>query len=105
MAEATARIFVPIVQSRLHIKLGIPPGVAGTVSRQPLPGRIRARDIQIPSLHARPKLARHARPSSSHIVDMADMGSLQLPKDHADYGSQADSGLPLGPGISFQHLL
>ena len=26
---------------------------------------------------------------------MADMGSLQLPKDHAGYGSQADSGLPL----------
>ena len=25
---------------------------------------------------------------------MADMGSLQLPKDHAGYGSPADSGLP-----------
>jgi hypothetical protein len=36
---------------------------------------------------------------------MADMGSLQRPKDHAGYGFQADIGLPLGPGISSQHLL
>jgi len=35
---------------------------------------------------------------------MADMGSLQLPKDHAGYGSQADSGL-LMAGIFFPHLL
>ena len=81
------------------IKLRSPPDVAGTVSRQPLSGRTGARDIQIRALHARPRLARHAQPSSSHTVDMADMGSLQLPKDHAGFGSQADTDLPL-PGIA-----
>ena len=67
--------------------------------------RTRARDIQIPSLHVCPRLARHGKPLSSHTVDMADMGSIQLPKDHAGYGSQAGNGLPLVPGISSEHLL
>jgi len=90
----------------LDIKLHSPPDVAGTLSRQPLSDPTGATDIQIRALHARPRLARHAQLlSSSHTVDMADMGSLQRPKDHAGYGSQADSGLPLGPGISSQHLL
>ena len=93
------------MQIRSRIKLRRPPDVAGTVLRQPSPGRTRARDIQILSLRVRPRLARHAQLLSSHIVDMADMGSLQLPKDHAGYGSQADSGLPLVPGIASQHLL
>src|SRR5678815_1489596 len=88
IAEVTVRIFVPIVQFRLHIKLRSPPGVAGTLSRQPLSGRTGARGIQILSLHVRPRPTRHAQPLSSHTVDMADMGSLQLPKDHAGYGSQ-----------------
>jgi len=92
------------MQIRSRIKLRSPPDVAGTVSREPLSGRIRARGIQILSLHVCPRLARHAQPSSSHTVDMADMGLLQLPKHHAGSGSQADSGLRL-PGIFFQHLL
>ena len=104
--EVTLRIFVPIGQSRLHIKLRSPPGVAGRLSRQPLSARTGARDIQIRALRVHPRLARHAQLLlSNHIVDMADMGSLQLPKDHAGYGSQADSGLPLVAGIFFQHLL
>ena len=77
----------------------------GTVLRQRLSAQTRARDIQILSLHARPRPTRRAQqPSSSHTVDMADMGSIQRPKDHAGYVSQADSGLPW-PGISSQHLL
>jgi hypothetical protein len=71
-----------------------------------LSARTRARDIQILSLRVRLRPTRRAQqPSSSHTVDMADMGSLQLRKRHAGYGSQADSGLPLVPGISSQHLL
>jgi hypothetical protein len=63
-----------------------------------------ARDIQTRALHGRPRLARHAQPLSSHTVGTADMGSLQLPKDHAGYESQADSDL-LVAGIFFLHLL
>ena len=77
----------------------------GQFPRQPCLAETGPRDIQIRALHVRLKPARHAQPLSSHIVDMADMGSLQLPKDHAGYGSQADSGLPLVPGIASQHLL
>jgi hypothetical protein len=93
------------MQIRLRIKLRSPPDVAGTVSRRFLSGRIRARGIQIRSLHVCPRLARHAQPSSSHTVDMADMGLLQLPKDHAGSGSQADSCLRVVADIFFQHLL
>ncbi len=93
-----------MVQIRSRIKPRCPPDVAGTVSRQPLSSRTRARDIQIRALHARPGQARHAQPSSSHTVDMADMDSLQRPKDHAGYGSQVDSGR-LVAGIFFPHLL
>ena len=94
-----------MMQIPLHIKLRSPPDVAGTLLRQPWSGRTGPRDIQIRALHVRPRPARHAQLLSSHIVDMADMGSLQLPKDHAGYGSQADSGLPLVQGIASQHLL
>src|SRR5205814_1146467 len=86
------------------IKLHSPPDVAGTISRSPLSARTGTRDIQIRALHARLRLGRHAPPSSSHTVDMADKGSLRLPKDHAGYGSRADNGLLLA-GIFFQHLL
>jgi len=106
MAEVILTIFIPTSTIPLHIKLRSPPDVAGTLSRQPLSARTGARDIQIRALHARPRLARHAQQlSSSHTVDTADMGSLQLPKDHAGYGSQADSDLPLVAGIFSQHLL
>src|SRR4029077_13805922 len=106
MAEVILRIFIPTSAIPLHIKLRSPPDVAGTLSRQPLSAQTGARDIQIRALHARPRLARHAQQlSSSHTVDTADTGSLQRPKDHAGYASQADSGLPLGPGISSPHLL
>jgi hypothetical protein len=74
------------------------------LSSQPLPGQTRPRDIQIRALRVRPRLIRHVQLSSSHTVDMADMDSLQLPKDHAGSGSQADSGLPW-VGIASQHLL
>jgi hypothetical protein len=104
MAEVILRIFIPTSTIPLHIKLRSPPDVAGTLSRQPLSAQTGARDTQIRALHARPRLARHAQLLSNHTVDMADMGSLQLPKDHAGYGSQADSGLPL-VGIASQHLL
>ena len=93
-----------MMQFPSRIKLRSPPDVAGTLLRQPLSARTGARDIQIRALHVRPRLARHAQLSSSHTVDTADMGSLQLQKDHAGYGSQADSGLPLA-GIASQHLL
>ena len=33
---------------------------------------------------------------------MADMGSIQLPKDHAGYGSHADSGRPLAGYFFFR---
>ena len=92
------------MQIRSRIKSRRPPDVAGTVLRQRLSARTRARDIQILSLRVCPALARHVRLSSSHTVDMADMGSLQLPKDHAGYGFPADSGR-LVPGIFFPHLL
>jgi hypothetical protein len=106
MAEVILRIFIPTSTIPLHIKLRSPPDVAGTLSRQPLSARTGARDIQIRALHARPRLARHAQQlSSSHTVDMADMGSLQLPKDHAGYGFQADSFLREVAGIFSQHLL
>ena len=82
-----------------------PAGRCGDSLKTALSGRTRARDIQILSLRVCPRLVRHAQLLSSHIVDMADMGSLQLQKDHAGYGSQADSGLPLVPGIAAQHLL
>jgi hypothetical protein len=35
---------------------------------------------------------------------MADMGSLRLPKDNADFGSPVDN-VRLAPGIFFPHLL
>ena len=93
------------MQIRRPIKPRRLPDVAGTVLRQPLSVLTRARDIQKLSLLARLGLVHHAQPpSSSHTADMADMGSIQLPKDRAGYGSQADSGLP-SPGISSQHLL
>jgi hypothetical protein len=101
----TTTISLLMMQIRSRIKLRSPPDVAGTLSRQPLSGRTRARDIQILSLHVRPGPTHRAQqPSSSHTVDMADMGSIQRPKDHAGYGSQADSGR-LVPGIFFPHLL
>ena len=79
----------------LRIKLRGPRDVAGTVLRQRLSAQTRPRDIQILSLRVRPRPTRRAQqPSSSYTVGMADMGSLQRPKDHAGYGSQADSGLP-----------
>jgi hypothetical protein len=104
-ADVTTTIPLLMMQIRSRIKLRGPPDVAGTFLRKPLCGRIRARGIQILSLHVCPRLARHAQPLSSHTVDMADMGSLQLPKDHAGYGSRADNALRLPPGIFFQHLV
>src|SRR5207244_6645125 len=83
IAEVTARIFVPIVQFSLRIKLRSPPDVAGTPSRQPLSARTGATDIQIRALRARPRLARHARLlSSSHTVDMAGIGSFKRPEEY-----------------------
>jgi hypothetical protein len=61
--------------------------------------------LQIPSSRARRALVRHAQPLSSHTVGMADMGLLQLPKHHADYGSQADSCRRVAADIFSQHLL
>src|SRR5581483_5173350 len=90
----------PVCRIKLHTATDV--AVVIQVSR--LSGRNGARDTQIRALPVCPRPGRHAKSSSSHTVDMADKGLIQLPKDKTGYGSRADSGRRVA-GISYRRLL